>query len=446
MKRQINIDYIGVVRKTRGSYIYEERDIITNQGLINSLQVILEDDSKSILDMQACMHEVFGDEPKSMHRVVLPDNYNAPFVLPAKYPELVSEEQYEDECQKVAESVYEEDTIEELKKHNREHKEEFFSIVLRYIQATAFAAIEEELKKDESVILYSHEELGWNRWKYSLNEDIEILLNTNFGMGASSYITLDIKYRDRKLASYSPLAQHYNTDAYIMGLSTHSFIAKRDNWDTILHLICNICQCAQRSSHDFVEKRVKDDVDTFIGELKEIVANPMGVLATMHEKPMKIDCLFGVGNMLQKDCDILERYPIESTELFKARKLTEALSFVESLYAWTEIYPLAAEVAKYIKEQCRLIMEELPTLIARQQKKIDRLNERLDPLTTSWCDIEEHLDKYPEDAETLISKGRLDEKIDTLLNEIVTRDGFIKTLQRCYANITKSGALNYKTK
>ena len=64
MKRQINIDYIGVVRKTRGSYIYEEREIITNQGLINRLQVILEDDSKSILDMQACMHEVFGKPKK----------------------------------------------------------------------------------------------------------------------------------------------------------------------------------------------------------------------------------------------------------------------------------------------------------------------------------------------------------------------------------------------
>jgi hypothetical protein len=87
-------------------------------------------------------------------------------------------------------------------------------------------------------------------------------------------------------------------------------------------------------------------------------------------------------------------------------------------------------------------MEELPTLIARQQQKIDKLNERLDPLTASWRDIEERLDEDPEDAETLISKGRLDEKIDTLLNEIVARDGFMKTLQQSYAKIAKSGILN----
>ena len=55
MKRQINIDYIGVVRKEKENYLYEEREIIANQELIDKLQAILEDDTKSILDMQtAC--------------------------------------------------------------------------------------------------------------------------------------------------------------------------------------------------------------------------------------------------------------------------------------------------------------------------------------------------------------------------------------------------------
>ena len=146
--------------------------------------------------------------------------------------------------------------------------------------------------------------------------------------------------------------------------------------------------------------------------------------------------------MLQKDCDILERYPMESAELFKANKLTEALSFVESLREWMDIYPLVAEVAEYIEEQCRLIMEELPTLIARQQQKIDKLNQRLDPLTATWLEIKERLDEDPENAENLISQGRLDERIDTILNEIIARDSFIKSLQQCYAKITKSEVLN----
>jgi uncharacterized coiled-coil protein SlyX len=162
----------------------------------------------------------------------------------------------------------------------------------------------------------------------------------------------------------------------------------------------------------------------------------------MHDNPLKVGCLFGVDNMLQRDCDMLERYPIESAELFKANKLTEALSFVESLRAWADIYPLATEVATYIKEQCLLIMEELPTLIARQQQKIDKLNQRLDPLTATWLEIKERLDEDPENAETLISQGRLDERIDTILNEIIARDSFIKSLQQCYAKITKSGVLN----
>ena len=441
MKRQINIDYIGVVRKEGENYLYEEHEITANQELIDKLQAIAEDDTKSILDMQACMHGAFGDAPKPIHSVALPENYNTPFVLPAKYPDFVSEEQYDNECQKVAESVCEEDAPEELKEHNRERKEEFLATALRYIYATDFATAGAEIMKDKSVVLYSHDRLGWKGWKYSPSEDIEIVLNTNFGMGISSYTTLDIKYKGRKPTSYSPLVQHYKADAYALGMNTRTYNAERDNWSTLLHLICDICQRAQLNSNDLVEKWVKNDVDIFIGGLKEIVADPSGVLATMHENPLKVGCLFGVRNMLQKDCDMLERYPMESAELFKANKLTEALSFVESLREWMDIYPLVAEVAEYIEEQCRLIMEELPTLIARQQNKIDKLNQRLDPITATWLEIKERLDEDPENAETLISQGRLDERIDTILNEIIARNDFMKILQQCYAKIAKSSIL-----
>ena len=98
-----------------------------------------------------------------------------------------------------------------------------------------------------------------------------------------------------------------------------------------------------------------------------------------------------------------------------------------------------ADVAEYIEGQCRLIMEELPTLIARQQNKIDKLNQRLDPLTATWLEIKERLDEDPENAETLFSQGRLDERIDTILNEIIARNDFMKSLKQCYAQIAKSG-------
>lgn len=442
MKRQINIDYIGVVRKEGENYLYEEREITANQELIDKLQAIAEDDTKSILDMQACMHEAFGDTPKPAHRVALPENYDTFLVLPASYPNFIDEEQYENECQKVAESACEEDAPEELKEHNRERKEEFLATALRYIYATDFTTAEAEIMKDESVVLYSHERLGWKGWKYSPSEDIVIALNTTFGMGGCSDTYLDIKYKGRRLTAYSLLIQHYKADAFALGMNTRPYLAERDNWTMLLRLICDICRRAQLNSYDLMEKWVKDDVDTLICGLKEIVADPASVLTVMHDSPSKVESLFGVENMSQKDCDMLERYPVESAELFKALKLSDALHFTKSLREWADIYPSAAEVAEYIEEQCRLIMEELPTLIARQQQKIDKLNQRLDPLTATWLEIKERLDEDPENAENLISQGRLDERIDTILNEILARDSFIKSLQQCYAAITKSGVLN----
>lgn len=295
--------------------------------------------------------------------------------------------------------------------------------------------------KDESVVLYSHERLGWKGWKYSPSEDIVIALNTTFGMGACSDTCLDIKYKGRRLTAYSPLVQHFKADVFALGMNTRSCLAERDNWSKLLPLICDICQRAQQSSYDLVEGWIKDDVDTFVSGLKEIVADPANVLATMHDNPQTVESLFGVKNMLQKDCDMLERYLVVSAELFKARKLSDALHFTKSLCEWADIYPSAAEVAEYIEEQCRLIMEELPMLIARQQQKIDKLNQRLDPLTATWLEIKERLDEEPENAENLISQGRLDERIDTILNEIIARNDFMKSLQQCYAQIAKSGIL-----
>ena len=86
-------------------------------------------------------------------------------------------------------------------------------------------------------------------------------------------------------------------------------------------------------------------------------------------------------------------------------------------------------------------MEELPTLIARQQQKIDKHSQRLDPITATWLEIKERLDEDPKNAETLISQGRLDERIDTILNEIIARNDFMKSLQQYYAQIAKSGIL-----
>ena len=50
MLNEINIDYIGVVRKKEENYLYEEREITTNKKLIDKLQAIAEDDTKRLLD------------------------------------------------------------------------------------------------------------------------------------------------------------------------------------------------------------------------------------------------------------------------------------------------------------------------------------------------------------------------------------------------------------
>ena len=438
MKREINIDYIGVVRRENAEFVYEEREIAANEGLIEQMRTMAEDENKTILDMQACLAEYYGEGEKMAYNYVLPHIYKMPFVYDVRYPEFMTAERYEKERAKVAESVeFEEDVVATLTKYDNEIKEEFLDKALRYIAAIDFAATAEQIKKDSTVILSSHEEIGWSKWEYKLGDGIKITLNTNLGMGAVSYMTVNVSYKDVVLPSFSHFVKYYDARTYELSAHTIAYTAERQNWEHILRFICNVL-CDNGWIYDYAGAEVTALEDG----LKAIVADTSAVLNRMYNEPQSDAYLSAVGNMLQADCDKYERYPIESAVVFKAQKFTGALQLVKSLHLWADIYPNAMEVADYIE---RLNRELAPTLleeIAVQYQKIERLNERLAPLTEQWRDIEEHLNENPEDAEMLISKGRLDEKIDTLLNEIVTRDGFMKTLQQSYAKIAKSGVLD----
>ena len=436
--KKINIDYIGVVRREGECYIYEERDIVANEELNGQLRAMAEAEDKSILDMQTCLAEYFGDGDHKTYDYVLPRLYKIPFVDRVCYPDFVVEQQYENERAKVAESVeYEDDVEVTLAAYNSEVKGDFLDKALRYIAAVDFATTAEQIRQDPNVIIASHEEMGWSKWEHVLNDDIKITLNTNLGMGVVSYMIVDVSYRGIVLPSFSHFVKHYNVRPYELLSHTIAYTAERQNWEHVLHFICNVL-CDNGWIYDYGGA----ELVALEKALNVIAADPSAVLNKMYNESHGDTYLSAVDNMLQTDYDKYERYPMESVMAFKARKITDVLMLVNSLHLWTDIYPHTTEIVDYIKQ---LNCELAPTLLeemAVQHQKIERLNERLAPLTVQWRDIEERIDENPEDAEMLISKGRLDEKIDTLLNEIVARDGFMKTLQQCYAKITKAGILN----
>ena len=438
MKREINIDYIGVVRREGEGFIYEERKIVANERLAELLRTMTEDENKTILDMQECFAEYFVKDEKMVYNYVLPHLYKMPFVDRVCYPEFMTAERYENERAKVAESVeYEEDVAATLAKYDVEIKEWFLDNALRYIAAVDFATTAEQIRQDPNVIIASHEEMGWSKWEYTLNDDIKITLNTNLGMGVVSYMIIDVSYRGVVLPSFSHFVKHYNVRPYELLSHTIAYTAERQNWEHVLHFICNVL-CDNGWIYDYGGA----ELAALEKALNVIAADPLAVLNKMYNESHGDTYLSAVDNMLQTDYDKYERYPMESVMTFKARKITDVLMLVNSLHLWTDIYPHTTEIVDYIKQ---LNCELAPTLleeIAVQHQKIERLNERLAPLTVQWRDIEERIDENPDDAEMLISKGRLDEKIDTLLNEIVARNGFMKTLQQCYAKITKAGILN----
>lgn len=435
MKRDFSNDYIGIVRKKNGSYIIEWRDTDVDKDIIRDMMTFAKDDNKTIIDMQVRFDKYFASHPKRPYNCVLPHAFNLSFVCSAEYPDFISEAQYENECTKVAESVDEKDVKKALREYNNEIKDKFLQQATRYIRASAYDLNEKQIKNERGVVLSSYETLGWRHWSYSPSEDVTLVLNTNLGMGPSSYIALDIKYKGRVLPAYSPLVRYYNVDIDAICMNTRVYTPSRDNWNEVLSFVCDTCGCAERDSHGFVYEWVQSEVEVLKAGIASIAADPNKL---SHPST---NGLYGVDNALQNDYDMYERYPIESARLFYVRKVVAALQFVDSLREWSDIYPPAAELACYIKQLNQELAPQLLEEIATQHRKVDRLNERLMPLTDQWQDIEVCIDKNPENTEMLIFKGRLDERIDTLLKEIVTCNDYIKSMQRSYARITKSGIL-----
>jgi hypothetical protein len=368
--------------------------------------------------------------------------YQVPFALPAAYPKFITEAEYVHGCDIFTDGLEDEADIEErAKQYAAEMKEEFYNTALRYIYATDFESTEREIEADDRIILHSHEKMGYHLWQYAPSENVVIKLRTNFGYGSSSYFDVDVLYKGVLLPSFSLLTRYYSANAYQLCHSTRSYIVERDSWVEALEFICEVCNSASKDEKAFVSKWLNDEIGALLSGLRDIDEKPLAIIEAMHAEHPLLNHLGSVDNMLHKDCDMLERYPNDLAVCFKAEKLSSALDFVRSLQAVVPLYSAADDAIEEIVRLNREMFGNIEGEIAKQHAKIDTLNERLDPLTARWQEIEVELDEDPDSAETLIAKGRLDEKIDAILNEVVARDGLMKSLQEVYAKITKAGVL-----
>lgn len=481
----INIDYIGVVKENDGRYTYEQVEIKRSEELIATLNAMLENPNRTLLDLQDCFTTHFGVKPKTAYDCCLPYTYDSSYIGYVCLPEMMTFDQYQVKKQEIVDKVKKE--FEERAKNNTtfynvtseslEHeinsritnwseclKEEFYSKAIHYIQAADFTATTELIKGNGRVRMLSHEHIGWRTIKHSISDDLIITINTNFGYGTSSYFLFKVCYKGIDLLPYSLLVKYYYAGIAEIKRCTRSYRPDRDNWALAMDFVADIGNKTQAGELSFVKDWLKHEIDEMTSRLYAINANPKSVLDDIKGRPVDYNGLRCVRGLGKGELKQFERYPDEMSIAFKASKLTAALDLIDKLQVAGEVYAPALEAIDKIKDINRLFAPELEKWIAKILSKIESLssellqpkeqlalveedlkphNEEIDkiyqadinPRKSRDTAINEYRQKHSEFAELENSRNKLVAKIDSINSRIRTYNDFAFVLQDCYQRI-----------
>lgn len=485
MDSKINIDYIGVVKENDGRYTYEQVEIKRSEELMVTLDTMLKNPNRTLLDLQDCFTTHFGVKPKTAYDCCLPYTYDSSYIGYVSLPWMMTIEQYHANKQETADKARKE--IAERVKNNTtfysvtsegieqeinsritdwsEHlKEKFYSEAIRYIQAVDFTVTTEFIKCNSRVRMLSHEHIGWRTIKHNISDDLIITINTNFGYGASSYFLFNVCYKGIDLLPYSLLVKYYYAGIAEIKRCTRSYRPDRDNWALAMDFVADIGNKTQAGELSFVKDWLKHEIDEMISCLYAINANPKGVLDDIKGRPVDYNGLRCVRGLGKGELKQFELYPDEMSIAFKASKLTAALDLIDKLQVAGEVYTPALEAIDKIKDINRLFAPELEKWIAKILSKIESLSSELlqpkeqlalveerlrlhdkeidaiyyadtNPRKSRSTTINEYRQKHSEFVELENSRNRLVAKIDDIDSRIRNYTDFASVLQNCYQRI-----------
>lgn len=486
MKKNINKDYIGVVKEHNGAYKFEQVPIVESFEIKEQLRAMCENPNRTLLDMQEAFAMNIKTDKKA-YACCMPYSYSSSYIDWVRYPKIKTYNEYqtdkqaqineiEDAVRKdvyVPQSEKEQKIKERTEKYEQSLKDEFLRAALRYIETMDFTATKARVKAMDAVKMSSHEYIGWTAMEYRINKDLRIKVMTNFGYGSSSYFFVNVCYKGIDLLPYAQTVNYYYARMQDIIAHTRSYRAERDSWHIALDFVANLSDRTRIGLEKLVCEWLHNEITEMIAGLKNIKEDPKMVLAKAVKNKLGVE-----GNLVSvrsiSDLEVKEygAYPDELALVFKMEKISNALRLLKKLEQTTAIYPDATQAIQTIKElnqaivpeisraieeiKCQLsslkdrlkpIAKELSNLYAQKKEQdemayavYERWNRRIPDLTWNKFIIaynEKHK-KFVTLQNTIIRLSNRKKKIET---EIFDRKSFVERLQKCYADIARAKLL-----
>ncbi len=410
--KKLNVDFIPVVHKEEGDLRYIEYDIEkTHEDLISQIEKFKDNINISLMEIQDSFSQVFTGNPVG-YSYCLPHNYCAAFVDSATYPKLYTQDELiqeinkirndfisrkkesidkEKEIGKIDDKQYiellnniEKDAEEKVAKRFDEIRNTFAKESIRYIQACDFYTTINNIKADEKNLMHSTEIIGWTKYKYSINSDVNVFFKSNFCYGRSAYFHITVVYKGVEILSYPKLVQYYYANMLDFVDCTESYKPDRQNWKLALSFVVDQSNWVAEEEEAFVQKWIIDGTNEMITGLNEILVSPSLVIDRLINSALDDSTLYAVRNITKDEIAEYKIFRDEMTIAFQAEKITGSLFLIPNLKKLCCLYDRIQPIIDDIERLNRDFFHKLDDAINSLSKKIDAVSNRIDEIQTEY--------------------------------------------------------------
>lgn len=424
-EKDINRTHVVALKTEHGLLRSIEIPIGRPEQFIHELSAMIDNSNRSVWDMQSFFTTRY---PKTDDRMdyIHPNLYQSTFVDCARYPELYdyselrssweksgksARESYNNECAQkgtapdaTIAAQKESEAIESLKKRQ---KSGFYGKAIRWINASCYNDTSSQLNRDDSIKMFSKENIGWNHFCHQVTDDVKVTLKTNFGYGSAAHFLLAVQYKGVDILPYSYIVNYYTANMAEIVRCTRNYRLCRESWHASFDFISDFVNNSVSDPQNFVESYIMREVIEMMQGLEEIVSNPNGFMERIgNNKPES--CIIYVHPMSYKEKARMACYPDETAILFKVEKITGALYFLNNLTAIAKEVKTVQPHIDRLLEIGTMLYPEVQDAIVKINKKIQEQTAIKSKLGAKFAALSAELSQFEEEITRLRDEATQD--------------------------------------
>lgn len=479
---KVNDKYVLVLKENGNhSLVVEEHPIEDIDYIETEINAVVENPEKTLYDLYSKANRHL--DYNKTYSLCYPYEYDNAYINEASSPERITVDTYKKELEQFRNSVTHtnryknmdsksqkeyldkciSDYIEKHYKHEYFKKKEYASQAIRFIKCQYLSRILEGVENDPTTRMFSTDSIGWTSFKYSVSDDVQVIVSTNFLYGVAAYFHLAVKYKDMMLIPYSDLVNYYYANMQDLISYTRSYVPQRDSWYFALNYVANFVNESRANPNAFIRKYVLSEIEEMMKGLRATIKNPGEMLSAIKDKKQDYISMRVIRPFEVNDERFFSVMPSEAVSVFKAEKISGALMFLESLdqikTLCPEVIPVMEEVIvmnksiepeilktlESIVESLKPLESELKTAEKERGKlsrRIEVIEKHIKPslakITTSFereAILEEYAKNHPEYVELKEELRKKLDEIDELVSQIRSRKRFKERMEVCLERI-----------